>query len=165
MNNDTVEGTIDQFKCDFITTSKIHEIISIAAIMASFQKFFSYGRIILQCGINNVHFMGIREDWVKLLSKLQNLRQYTVTDEFIQYINHVEVILNQFINTYDKKVDINFWNSICALEHIRETSGFDMQTNIEGWLTHFYGFYGKVPISLFNEFTNTKKELNLYSRF
>jgi len=41
--------------------------------MSSFKKYFSYGRMILGCGLNNIYFAGTREDWLKVNSKLKNL--------------------------------------------------------------------------------------------
>lgn len=41
--------------------------------MGSLKKFFTYGRMILGCGLNNIYFAGTREDWVKVGSKLQYL--------------------------------------------------------------------------------------------
>ena len=46
--------------------------------MNSLQKLFLYHRSVCVCGINNVYMAGVREDWVKMISKLDNLIQFDV---------------------------------------------------------------------------------------
>jgi hypothetical protein len=57
--------------------------------MSSFKQYFSYGRMILGCGLNNIYFAGVREDWLKVNSKLKNLNQYDVDGELKKYVEHV----------------------------------------------------------------------------
>lgn len=104
----TNPGVVDEFECNFTTTTQIHQVISTAIIMNSFKKYFSYERMICYCGINNVYFEGVREDWIKLLEKTLNLKKYDVDNKLIKYIDSIEIILNQFIKTYDNDVDVKF---------------------------------------------------------
>lgn len=47
--------------------------------MNSMKNFFRYERDIgFACGINNVYMAGTREDWAKMIPKLENLIQYDV---------------------------------------------------------------------------------------
>lgn len=46
--------------------------------MSSLKKYFTYGRMILGCGLNNIYFAGTRDDWVKVLAKSRNLAKYDV---------------------------------------------------------------------------------------
>jgi len=41
--------------------------------MNTCQKFFSYGRMMTMCGIQNVHFGGTLDDWRSVLAKTQSL--------------------------------------------------------------------------------------------
>ena len=84
---------VEALACNFSTTNKLYSVISTSIIMNSFKKYFSYGRRILACGINNIYFDGTREDWVKVHKKLINLRQYDVDGVLKKYVDHVEVIL------------------------------------------------------------------------
>lgn len=69
--------------------------------MSSFKKYFSYGRMICGCGLNNIYFAGKRDDWVKLLEKTVNLNKYDVDGGLKKYVSHMEVILKHFLDTFD----------------------------------------------------------------
>jgi hypothetical protein len=49
----TNEGVADALKADFSTTTPFEEIFSIATVMDSFQKYFTYSRCICACGKKN----------------------------------------------------------------------------------------------------------------
>ena len=177
IKSNTKEGVVDALKCDFSTTGTVEKIISTSVIMNSFKKYFSYGRSICSCGINNVYFQGIREDWTKLIKKTENLAQYDVDGQMTKYVDHVLIILNQFVNTWDGNVDVEFWNRIMTTEEKRIGSGGDVQTNIQGWILHFFGEYVKmdldnvpdysisVPVELVNHLTGTTKNLEIVANW
>ena len=73
-----MKGTVEQFECDFTTTTRLHKIISTSIIMSSLQKYFSYSRCNLTCGINNIYFKGILNDWLKLIEKANRLISYDI---------------------------------------------------------------------------------------
>ena len=112
--------------------------------MSSFKQYFSYGRMILGCGLNNIYFAGTRDDWVKVQNKLKNLEKYDIDGKLKYYVKHVEAILNNFIDTFDEKPDLKWWNTIMTSEQRRVGSGGQKDTFIEGWILHFYGIYNKV---------------------
>lgn len=64
--------------CDFTTTTKIHKIVSGAIIMNSLKKYFKYVRMLAGCGINNVYMAGTRDDWTRMISKLESLMEFDV---------------------------------------------------------------------------------------
>lgn len=177
VKSNTKEGIVDALKCDFSTTGVIQKIISTSVIMNSFKKYFSYGRMIMCCGINNVYFEGVRDDWVKLIKKTENLTQYDVDTKLTKYVQCILTILRKFLDTWDGNVDINFWNRIMATEEKRIGSGGQTQTTIEGWILHFFGEYERmdlddvpdysisVPIELENKLTGTKKDLNIIANW
>ena len=70
----------------------------------------------LNCGINNVYFDGKREDWVLLISKMKHLAKYDVDGGLKKYITHVEVILQNFLKTFDGNPDVGWWNNIMTTE-------------------------------------------------
>lgn len=72
-----------------------------------------------KCGISNVHFDGTREDWVQLGNKLAHLEKYDVNGELKKYVDQVKIILEQFLSTYDGKVDVDWWNRIITTEEER----------------------------------------------
>ena len=179
INENTTEGVVEALSCNFTTTKRIHKVISTAIIMNSFKKYFSYGRAIMGCGIANVHFTGCRDDWLLVLAKTKNLHQYDVDGDGVlcKYLYKIVVILNQFIDTYDNKVDKSFWNRIMTTEEYQVGSGGQTQTEIEGWILHFFGIYDKVNLDrvpdyaisvnvrLDNMDTGTKKDLELCANF
>ena len=69
--------------------------------MASFKKYFTYEKMECGCGLNNIYFAGTRKDWVKVLDKTTNLIKYDVDGGLKEYVSHMEVILKNFLDTYD----------------------------------------------------------------
>ncbi len=55
---------------------------------------------------------GVRDDWAKMIPKLDNLIQFDVDGELKKYIEHMKVILENFLLTFDEKPNINWWNTI-----------------------------------------------------
>ena len=93
IEQNTVEGVVNALKCNFSTTDKIYELISTSIIMSSFKQYFTYTKCIMDCGINNVYYGGVREDWIKLIDKLDFLDRYDVDGVLKKYIKNVRVIL------------------------------------------------------------------------
>ncbi|CAF3874380.1 unnamed protein product [Rotaria sordida] len=164
---------IDNLINNFSTTTEIELILSYACIMDTFKSYFRYGRCIPGCGIRNVHFMGTLFDWKLLKQKTEQLMSYTIkNDEFYRYIEDLLPILNEFIKTYQEKVDIDFWNRIIDLKHGRLGSG--STDYITGWILKlFFGINEKnsnkiefsdihldsirVPVEVENHATGLKK--------
>ncbi|CAF2772474.1 unnamed protein product [Rotaria sp. Silwood2] len=64
---------------------------------------------------------------------------YTIkNDDFYRYIEDLLPILNEFIQTYQEKVDVDFWNRIVDLKHGRLGSG--STEYITGWILKLF-FY------------------------
>ena len=169
----TLPNVVDELVCNFSTTTPAHTLISSAVIMNSFKQYFSYGRMYCGCGIGNVYFEGVRDDWVKLIEKLDNLKKYDVDKRLIYYVDKMNYIFTNFLKTYDGERNEYFWNNIMSTNERRVGSGSDIQTHILGWILHFYGIYGyvdlsdvpsysiEVPIDFTNCDTGDTKELKL----
>jgi len=54
-----------------------------------------------------------------------------------RYVKNVSIILEQFIDTYQGKVDLDFWNRIIHFVGGRGSGATDTYT---GWLIHFFGY-------------------------
>lgn len=81
--------------------------------MNSMKKFFKYTRRLGKaCGINNVYMAGTREDWEKMIEKIEKMAQYDVDGCLKQYIIHTKRILEKFLETFDMSPDIEWWNTI-----------------------------------------------------
>lgn len=167
-------------------------MFTVATIMDSFKKYFSYGRMICGCGITDVKFMGTLQDYELILDHLKSLEEFVVVpentpehkifdviskDKLHIYIEKMKYIVNNFIETYNGNVNLSFWNTVAATEIERIGSGGETQTNLNGWITHFIGIYKKcsldsipsrhiaVPIKIENEFTGTSKSMLLQAGF
>jgi hypothetical protein len=105
---------------NFSTTTKIESLLSCVAIMDIFQKYFEYECLMTRCGIRNVHFMGTLDDWKLLRCKTAQLKSFSTSGQatFGRYIDGLLPIIDQFIETYQGKVDNEFWNKVMDIEHV-----------------------------------------------
>lgn len=61
------------------------------------KNFFKYIRLLGGCGINNVYMAGNKEDWEKMITKLESMIQFDVDGKLKKYIKHMRVILKKFL--------------------------------------------------------------------
>ena len=109
---------------NFSTTTKIESFISSIAIMTTLKKYFEFGYLVGGCAIRSVHFLGTLDDWKLLREKANQLQSFTMPgDQFSTYITGILPILDQFIATYQGKVDNQFWDTIFDLKHVNDVSG------------------------------------------
>jgi hypothetical protein len=109
---------------NYSTTTKIELLLSCATIMNTFKKYFDYGLCMTMCGIRKVHFMGTLDDWLLLRKKAAQLQSFTTPkDDFSTYVEGLLPVLDQFISTYQGKVDNRFWDKIFNIEHVGRGSG------------------------------------------
>lgn len=175
IKTNTKAGIVDVLKVDFTTTTRVEEMISIVSIMDSFKQYFSYGRCIPCCGINQVKFMGSLADWEKVKTKVQALRSYAICKGWEKYIDELLPIIDQFISTYNGKVDVNFWNQVMNITHGRIGSGHTEY--VSGWILKFFGIYDQidsgdipsysfeVPVKIDNKMTGQKKTVQVLGGF
>ena len=52
----------------------------------------------------------------------------------------MNVIITNFIATFDGKPDVAWWNTVMMDAKKREVYGGD-QTEVDGWILHFFGLY------------------------
>jgi hypothetical protein len=167
---------------DFSVSTPFYKLYSTVTIMDSFKKYFTYGRMVMDCGIPNAYLEGTRDDWTKLLEKINNLQKYAVDssnpeDKLVKYVAKLSSVIQKCIDTYDGNVNVSFWNNIMTTETRRIGSGGQTQTYLWGWITYFIMEYGRVEfedvksyktevsVKLVNQLTNTTKMLTLYASF
>jgi hypothetical protein len=169
-------GVVDVIEANFSTTTRFEKLLSTMAVMSSFKQYFSYGRCIPECGINNIHFLGTLEDWQNLIVKLNGLKQYGIVGNWNSYVTNLEPILQKFVDTYEGNVDVEFWNKIMNIRFESEGSG--SSSLISGWILNFFGKAGKevdvdeisikkidVTVKIDNRQTRQKKNVNLLGGF
>jgi hypothetical protein len=109
---------------NYSTTGKVELLLFCATIMNTFKSYFEYGLCMILCGIRKVHFLGTLDDWLLLRNKTEQLKNFTTTnDDFSSYVEGLLPVLDQFINTYQGKVDKRFWDKIFNVEHVGRGSG------------------------------------------
>eukprot|EP01111_Echinosteliopsis_oligospora_P018506 TRINITY_DN852_c0_g1_i1.p1 TRINITY_DN852_c0_g1~~TRINITY_DN852_c0_g1_i1.p1 ORF type:complete len:350 (-),score=62.08 TRINITY_DN852_c0_g1_i1:49-1098(-) len=158
----------------FTTSGRVENLLASIGVMDSFKKYFSYGRCIPCCGINNVHFLGTLDDWKKLVDKLIDLKQYGVVGDWNSYVDNLVPVLKKFVETYEGKVDVDYWNKIMNIKHGRLGSG--STTYISGWILNFFGLAGQtvedipnksfsVEVQIDNKLTGEMKNVFLVGGF
>lgn len=74
-----------------------------------------------------------------MLDKTYLLKDYDINGQMKAYVERMTAILQKFIDTYEGKVDLDFWNKIVNFERGRLGSG--STSKYSGWLIHFFGYY------------------------
>lgn len=69
-----------------------------ALMMGAMQKYFSYG-MALMCGIPSVTLLGEREDWEKILDRLNILSEFS--DEPTIFAELLRPVLRNMVATFD----------------------------------------------------------------
>jgi hypothetical protein len=139
---DKLDHTIDKAPLwmipNFSTTTEKDRFVGQLAIMGSVKRFINFGYRVC-CGIPGVTLHGNREDWVKLIEKLEKIRECGILankHDLIDWCRILKPILEQFLASYDGKVDNDFWQD-CIVPG-RGYTNFDY---INGWASAFSPFH------------------------
>jgi hypothetical protein len=120
---------------DFSTTVEKDKMTATMFMMGLMQHYFIYGMGII-CGLPSVTLLGEREDWVKLLSKLDRLHEFG--DEPTIFAERLKPVLSSFIQSFDTPTSCDtrdFWNKIVHAKS--ETACGLPPFSISGWLMAF----------------------------
>jgi hypothetical protein len=173
ISKNTKDDVVNLLQANFSSTTHIEKILSTATVMDTFKQYFSYERCIPCCGIQNIHFAGTLGDWENVLYKLKQLEKYAVSSQLTNYIKNLSPVVQKFIDTYNGKVDVNFWNKIVNITYGSLGSG--STSYISGWILFFFGLVGQeesiplnsvsVPIKIDNKLTGVVKTVQLVGGF
>lgn len=179
--HENIKGeVVNDLKCDFSTSGLVEKIISVVTVMDAFKDYFSYNRIMSMCGIENVHFLGTKEDWKCLIGKVKNLEKYDYEGKWKSYSSGLLEILDQFLLTYKGKPNVEWWNKIMNFELGRGGSGWSGKELISGWILKFYyehydekyidydeikNSLFSVPVKTTNEGTKEIRHMNIIGGF
>lgn len=167
----TSDDIVGVLESNFSTTGHVEQLLSVATIMNTFKKYFSYGRCIPMCGLRNVLFTGELSDWTKLYEKLEQLEKYSVDDYWTRYVTELKPILNKFIDTFNGNVDKDFWDRVMNFRYGSLGSG--STSYVSGWILKFYGIYSEVDtydikegkidvdVKVINEITMEEKMMSI----
>ncbi|KAL3482859.1 hypothetical protein BJX62DRAFT_231393 [Aspergillus germanicus] len=117
---------------DFTTTTRSDTIVAAVLMMGTLQKYFSYA-MQLTCGIPSVTLLGEKEDWEKLVKRLDRLPM--LGDEPARFAELLRSVLGFFVASFEKPEApevLDFW-SRCA--H-RESMGSG-PSYLCGWVSVF----------------------------
>ncbi|GJJ78992.1 hypothetical protein EMPS_11351 [Entomortierella parvispora] len=119
----------------FTTTTESDTIISSVIMMSTLKKYFSF-RFTKMCGLPAVTLLGEKEDWDKILDKIEKLKEYG--EVTTQWHGLLKPVLTGFVNTFDQpEADStkDFWQKIA--DH---RSGGSGPSYLSGWITAFCFF-------------------------
>eukprot|EP00588_Corethron_pennatum_P029888 CAMPEP_0194323104 /NCGR_PEP_ID=MMETSP0171-20130528/23982_1 /TAXON_ID=218684 /ORGANISM="Corethron pennatum, Strain L29A3" /LENGTH=464 /DNA_ID=CAMNT_0039081611 /DNA_START=133 /DNA_END=1527 /DNA_ORIENTATION=+ len=119
----------------FSTTTGADRVAASVMVMSALQAYFSFG-CCLCCGLPSVTLLGVREDWVKLRSKIDGLLDFNLpAGHMAEWHKLLAPIADQLIASFDGKPDLDFWDTVCS--HHGGGSG---PSYLSGWITAFAVF-------------------------
>ncbi|KAF8172760.1 hypothetical protein K438DRAFT_1909054 [Mycena galopus ATCC 62051] len=122
---------------DFTTTTIKDTTVSAVLLMATLKHYFEYKLLAGGCGIPRVTLEGERSDWVKILSRLEKLKEYGL--ETIAWYHLLRPVIARFIAAFDKPTspyNVDFWQRVAHYEPGGSGMG-DYYSGKEGqWLGH-----------------------------
>ncbi|CAG8461751.1 13901_t:CDS:1 [Cetraspora pellucida] len=119
-------------ECEFSTTIQSSQIASRIALLDYSQDCCSYN-LGIYCGIPKVTLEGTSDDWLLIQKKMDSLRPIFPDLEF--WFDRIEKIVSKLIETYNGKVDQEFWKGIA-----REEYGCGGPPELTGWVTSFFPY-------------------------
>ena len=123
-------GTSLQTK--FSTTSPVDYNISRSMVLAIASEYYTYS-VYTMCGIPKIKINGTKQDWVVLKDSFNKLALRLDMDWWAQHLNP---ILDGFVNVFDGKIDMDFWKGIYKLYDPE----FCANPAFNGWLSKFYPY-------------------------
>ena len=129
---------------NFTTTQPIDIFTSKAMLMSVLQKYFDF-KCQLMCGIPEYNILGEKDDWLKIIEKLDYFHQIDICltsrnvkgygGELTMWYPMLKEVLREFVNVFDNNPNLEFWNTIC--HHISGGSG---PSYLSGWISVFNCF-------------------------
>lgn len=118
---------------DFSTTTVASKVASEITLMKAMEDYFEYIVFYIVCGIPEVTLEGTPEDWQKVLDKARFLKKY----ELEWWINEIEPVLKEIVQTSKGKVDKKFWQQMFKY-HTQEVYG--RARVFDGWIVKFFPY-------------------------
>lgn len=137
---------IDALSPDFTTADEVSMAVGQISIMSSFKHYFKHMFYIGGCGLPKVTIEGSIEDWEKIITKLEFMKEFDLDS----WINDLIPILLNIIETKKGNVNENFWNQMIKIKNIK---GEYKPDEVEGWITKFFlydanGFIHDRPLTI-----------------
>ncbi|KAJ7057616.1 hypothetical protein C8F01DRAFT_1060595 [Mycena amicta] len=118
---------------EFSTTTDVDRTAGAVLLMATLKAYFGY-TFALRCGIPRVTLEGQREDWVKMLERLEKLKEFGL--ETTAWYHLLRPVLARFIASFDApESNAEFWNQIAHYQ-----AGGSGPSYYSGWINAFMVF-------------------------
>jgi hypothetical protein len=131
LKNRTKNYISEKIESNFSTSNKITKTVSKIVLTNSMSKCFEYGHE-TSCGIPEIHISGNKQDWLDLKNKAHFLIELLPGLEI--WLKSLDEILNNFINAFENKIDLDFWNQI--YKQINRSGG----PYLSGWVIALFPY-------------------------
>ena len=121
----------------FTTSNENDGMTATVLMMGLMQHYFTFSGGII-CGLPLVTLQGERDDWAKLLEKLDRLNEWG--SEPAAYADNLRPILKRFVETFDNpdSAEIRaFWNQIVRADRHFTCGSGPVEYDVTGWLMGF----------------------------
>ncbi|KAM0262999.1 hypothetical protein ACHAQJ_001377 [Trichoderma viride] len=128
---------LDWIMPGFSTTDDNDGLTATVLMMGLMQHYFEFSGGII-CGLPEVTLLGERDDWVKLLGKLDRLKEWG--EEPADYAERLRPILKRFVDTWDDPEcdeTKDFWKNIVRSQRLFSCGAGPPDYSISGWITGF----------------------------
>ena len=125
VNDDYYAFFVPEFSTttDIITTS--YEITMLEGFSQAFEYFGDSG-----CGIPTITLQGTKKDWQAILDRLTQIEALGLGT----WAKELRGVLQKFVDVYDRKVDLDFWQSIYK-EHSEYNASY-----VSGWFIKLFPY-------------------------
>ncbi|KAF4459854.1 hypothetical protein FALBO_13383 [Fusarium albosuccineum] len=134
------EWLLDWVMPGFSTTTESDEVTATVLMMGLMQHFFEFSGMVI-CGIPSVTLLGEREDWTRLLAKLDRLEDFG--REPARFAKNLHPILKRFVQTWDDPEGEEtkaFWEQIVRANKKFSCGEGAVEWDVSGWITGFLHF-------------------------
>ncbi|KAH6605448.1 hypothetical protein Trco_007155 [Trichoderma cornu-damae] len=121
----------------FSTSDENDGLTATVLMMGLMQHYFEFSGGII-CGLPEVTLLGERSDWVRLLEKLDRLKEWG--EEPADYAERLRPILKRFVDTWDApdgQEIKDFWKNIVRSQRLISCGAGPADYSISGWITGF----------------------------
>jgi hypothetical protein len=116
----------------FSTTSSVDYNISRSMVLAIASEYYTYS-VYTMCGIPKIKINGTKQDWELLRDSFNKLASRLDMDWWAEHLNP---ILDEFVNVFEGKTDLDFWKGI----YKRYVPELCSNPTFNGWLSKFYPY-------------------------
>lgn len=128
--------TRESFNVDFSTSTNVDRFVSKAMVMAVSSEYYSYMLTTL-CGIPKIVIKGQQSDWINLKKHFNRIAKELDMPWWAEQVNP---ILDEFVNAFNKKFNMEFWRGIYKYVDAR---GSGAVPGINGWVNRFFPYVDK----------------------